>query len=421
MHPAERQIRETILRDGPISFDRFMELALYSPIGGYYRSHTPIGPAGDYFTSPTAHPLFGALLAAQLQQMWEILDKPSHFTVLEAGAGNGVLAQDIVRTTQTTFPEFSRALRYVALDYSAPKNMLGSSPSFECIAASRTPMRELVGCILTNELLDALPVHRFQVGDGAVLEVLVDVSVDGFIEVLGEPTSPAISDRVMSATGGALTDGYRGEVCLRADTWLAEVAEALEQGFVLTVDYGGTAKELYSPQREGGTLRCHYQHVASANPYVRVGRQDITAHVDFSALKEAGEHCGLETLGYTTQREFLYNLGANTYIEALARGSHSQAVYQAETLPRQEYLANRMGMQELLQPEGLGNFKVLAQGKGVSSPDLWGFDPGNTRREHLLQEINALHVPMRTPAHTPLMEGKYPHHHPDVSGWTEAT
>jgi len=383
-----------------------MELALYSPDGGYYRSHTPIGPAGDYFTSPTAHPLFGVLIAAQLEQMWEVLGKPSPFTVLETGAGNGVLARDIDQAVQTTSPEFSRALRYVALDYAAPDNL---PPSLNPIAATGVPLRGIVGCILTNELLDALPVHRFRVQDEAIHEVFVDTSDDKFVEVLQEPTNPIITNRVMAATQEALPEGYKGEVCLQADAWLAEASKALERGFVLTVDYGSTTKEMYSPQRDGGTLRCHYQHVVSGNPYVRVGRQDITAHVDFTALKESGERCGLDVLGYTTQREFLTNLGASSYLEALAGQSRSGTDYGSGALPRQAYLANRMGMQELLQPEGLGNFKVMVQGKDVSSDDLWGFAPDNSRQAQLQRDLATLHVPLLTSTHTPLMEGKYPH------------
>jgi len=347
--------------------------------------------------------------------MWESLGKPSTFTVLEAGAGNGILARDIVQAAQATSPEFFQALRYIALDYAAPKNLApglspGPSSNFDCLAAANLPIKGLVGCIITNELLDAFPVHRFRVHDDYILEVFVDVSDDGFVEVLQEPSNPLITERVLAAIDEMLPDGYKGEVCLRTDEWLTEASSALERGFVLTIDYGGTAKELYSPQREGGTLRCHYQHVVSGNAYVRVGRQDITAHVDFTALKATGDICGLEVLGYTTQREFLQNLGATTYVEALAKNSRAQSSYDLGSIPRRQYMANRMGMQELLQPEGLGNFKVMAQGKGVSTDDLWGFTPGNPHQARLQNELDTLHVPLLTSTHTPLLEGKYPHH-----------
>ena len=406
MQPVEQLIRDIIHLDGPITFDRFMELALYSSVSGYYRLHTPIGPTGDYFTSPTAHPLFGTLLAAQLLQMWELLGKPSTFTVLEAGAGNGIMARDIVNASQAASPEFSQALRYVALDYAAPNNL---PSNFQRLTAANLPVQGLIGCVLTNELLDAFPVHRFQVHDDRILEVFVDASNDRFVEVLQEPSNPLIVERVI-ATSHVLPEGYKGEVCLRTDSWLTEASAALERGFVLTIDYGGTAKELYFPQREGGTLRCHYQHVVSGNAYVRVGRQDITAHVDFTALKGIGDLCGLEVLGYTTQREFLQNLGADSYVEALASKSRAQSSYESGALPRQEYMANRMGMQELLQSEGLGNFKVMAQGKGISTEGLWGFTPDNPHQARLQNELDTLRVPLLTSTHTPLLEGKYPHH-----------
>ena len=135
----------------------------------------------------------------------------------------------------------------------------------------------------------------------------------------------------------------------------------------------------------------------------------MTAHVDFSLLQEAGEEAGLETLGYTTQREFLRNLGADLYLEALAGRSRPQPSFISGALPRQEYLANRMAIQSLVEPEGLGGFRVLAQGKGVQDAGLWGLSPDNPRRQELRQGLGSLRVPMLTPAHVPLMEGKYPH------------
>lgn len=382
-----------------------MELALYSPENGYYRSNTPTGPEGDYFTSPTAHPVFGALLTVQLRQMWEVLGRPTTFTVVEVGAGNGILARDIAEATESTDPDFSRALRYVSIDYSVKIKLPSGA---QRIAAANLPIQGLVGCILTNELMDSFPVHRFQVENGSIQEVFVDLSGAEFVEVLQEPSSSIITDRVRTATSEELPDGYKGEVSLRPGDWITEAASALERGFVLTIDYGGTATELYSPNREGGTLRCHYKHVVSSNPYIRVGRQDITAHVDFTALRDSGDRCGLEVIGYTTQREFLHNLGAGNYLEALVKNSRSQSPYSTGVLPREQYHANRMGMQELLKPEGLGNFKVMIQGKGIALDELWGFVPGNPHQDRLRNEFDVLHVPLLTDVHIPLMEGKYP-------------
>lgn len=406
MYTVAQKIRDVITRYGPISFDRFMDLALYSPGNGYYRSNIPpIGPAGDYFTSPTAHPVFGALVAVQLHQMWEVSGRPPVFTIVEVGAGNGLLAKDIAEATQFTAPDFSRALRYVSIDYSTERKL---SSGIQPIAAANLPIHGLVGCILSNELMDAFPVHRFQVKNGLIQEVFVGLSGTEFVEVLQEPSDVVITDRVQQAISEELPDGYKGEVSLRISDWVTEAASALERGFVLTIDYGGTAAELYSPKRREGTLRCHYEHVVSNNPYIRVGQQDITAHVDFTELKDSGNRCGLEVIGYTTQREFLYNLGIGSYLEALANNSRSRSSYSTGVLPRRQYLANRMGMQELLKLEGLGGFKVMVQGKGISLDALWGFESGNPYQTRVQNGIDVLHVPLLTDRHTPLMEGKYP-------------
>ena len=410
MLPVERHIRDTIEAEGPIPFERFMELALYSPLGGYYRSASPVGAAGDYFTSPTAHPLFGTLLAAQLSQMWEALGRPSPFTVLEPGVGSGVMARDIIEAAQADFPDFAMALRYVAIDY-APPASVESPQGLSWIASDGLPVRGVVGCILANELLDAMPVHRFVVQDGAAREVYVTVDGEDFVEVLGEPTPS--SKIALDHIAALLPEGYRGEVCTRAHEWMADAVRRLERGYVLVIDYGGTARQLYAPRRNGGTLRCHYRHTVTGNPYVRVGQQDITAHVDFTNVSEFGEGAYnlpvVRTLGYTSQRRFLRNLGADIYLEALARQSRPQPSFRSGALPRQEYLANRMAMQSLLEPEGLGGFRVLVQGKGGVGGGLWGFSRDNGRRGELRRGMDTLRVPLRTPAHVPLMEGKYPH------------
>lgn len=407
MLAVECHIRDAIQAHGPVPFERFMALALYSPHGGYYRTASPVGASGDYFTGPTAHPLFGTLLAAQLRQMWDELGRPVPFTVFEPGAGSGVMAHDIVEAARADFPEFADAMRYVALDY-APAASAESPGAVQWVASDGLPVREVVGCILANELLDAMLVHRFVVKGGAAREVYVGLDEDGFKEELGEPSTETAA-KLLAAVGPGLPDGYRGEVCPAAAEWVSQAAGALERGFVLVIDYGGTARRLHGPARNRGTLRCHYRHVVTGNPYVRVGRQDITAHVDFTNLSRSGEMRGLQTLGYTTQRRFLRNLGVDVYLEALAGRSRPQPSFRSGTLPRQEYLANRMAMQSLIDPDGLGSFRVLAMGKGGVGRDLWGFSRHNPRRTALREGVESLRVPMLTPSHVPLMEGKYPH------------
>lgn len=410
MLPVERHIRDTINAEGPIPFSRFMELALYSPAGGYYRSASPIGAAGDYFTSPTAHPLFGTLLAAQLYQMWEVLGRPDRFTALEPGAGSGVMGRDILEAVANDFPDFAPALRYVALDY-APANPKGSPSALQWAASDGLPVRDVVGCIIANELLDAMPVTRFAIQGGAAREVYVTLDGDGFAEVLGDPTPDA--EPALERFASRLPEGYRGEVCTKAHDWTMEAARGLDTGFILVIDYGGTARWLYVPRRNGGTLRCHYRHVVTGNPYVRVGAQDITAHVDFTSVAEFGGCASnvpaVRTVGYTTQRRFLRNLGADVYIQALARRSRPQPSYRSGELPRQDYLANRMAMQSLLARQGLGGFRVLALGKGIAGRGLWGFTRPNQRLTALRRDVDSLRTPLLTPTHVPLMEGRYPH------------
>ena len=414
MLPVERHIRDTIEAEGPIPFERFMALALYSPLGGYYRSASPVGAAGDYFTSPTAHPLFGTLLAAQLSQMWEAMGRPDPFTVLEPGAGSGVMARDIIEAAREDSPEFFDSLRYVALDYAPPLSGLPRNqqpPGMHWLASDGLPVRDFAGCILANELLDAMPVHRFAIEGGVAREVYVTLDGEDFVEALGNPSPSARN--VLEFLAPLLPEGYRGEVCTRAHEWMADAVRRLERGYVLVIDYGGTARQLYAPRRNGGTLRCHYRHTVTGNPYVRVGQQDITAHVDFTSVAGSGEAAYnlpvVRTLGYTSQRRFLRYLGADIYLEALARQSRPQPSFRSGALPRQEYLANRMAMQSLVAPEGLGGFRVLVQGKGGVGMGLWGFSRDNRRRRELRDNLDSLRVPMRTPAHVPLMEGKYPH------------
>ena len=399
-HPSvnavERVVRKAIQRDGAITFARYMETALYSSEGGYYTSKESVGAHGDFYTSPSAHPLFGALIALQMEQMWDLLGRPAAFWAVEAGAGGGLLARAVSDYAQRLDADFARALRYAALDLrAAPADDTGVRP----VRARGLPLRGVVGCILSNELLDSFPVHRFQVECGRVREVYVTIQDGALAETLGEPSTPRLAERLPDA----LPDGFRGEVNMEMEGWTQAVAGALERGFVLTVDYGDTASGLYAAPRAAGTLRCAYRHVPIDDPYARIGEQDITAHVDFTALATAGERRGLATLGYTTQTAFLENLGARSFLRALAARSRTGGMSQ------REYLANRMGMLDLLRLEGLGGFRVLAQGVGVGAPSLQGFHPSDAWSRGLEERIARRPVPTITSQHVSLLEGRYPH------------
>ena len=351
---AEREIRKLIETRGEIPFADFMEIALYHP-DGYYSRQGRQGAEGDYYTSPIAHPAFGALIAVQLHTMWKTLNRPSPFWAIEAGPGNSVLASDILKFAASHFRDFSKSIHYVTIDRAITTNHHESRQPLSSVRGSGLPFKGVVGCVLSNELIDAFPVHRFEILDGRPQEVFVTLDSDNrFTERIGPPTTPLIAERI-SALDRKLRDGFRGEVNPGIRPWMAEVADALERGYVLTIDYGYEAAELYSEDRSGGTLQSYYRHTDGHSPYQRVGRQDMTAHVDFTALIEEGRATGLRPVFLTTQAEFLRSLGFDE-MEMSVRESDCD---------REEKSANLSAIRDLVNPNGLGKFRVLVQEKNT--------------------------------------------------------
>ena len=380
---AEHEIRRRIAASGAVTFAEFMEVALYHPCG-YYASRGPIGVGGDYFTSPVAHPAFGALVCVQLHIMWQNLGQPDPFWVIEAGAGDGVLASDIVDFASRQFPLFSEAIRYVAVDRLPPVDASRMSRGVEWIQSVGIPAGGIVGCVVANELIDAMPVHRFEITDCGPCEVYVSLDSEGrFIELLDESSTKLIAGCVESI-GRVLEYGFRGEVNAGVRPWVAAVAEGLERGFVLTIDYGYEVEELYSDSRSGGTLQTYYKHTDRGSPYQRIGRQDMTADVDFTALIDEGRSVGLRPVFLTTQGEFLLSLGYARMEDSL----HAAAIGSAERR------FNVRAMRRLVDPEGLGKFKVLVQDK----------DSGISRASDLVpcaDSVTGLTVPLPTKFHMP--------------------
>ncbi len=345
---------------GALPFRDFMQMALYDPALGYYTSpRDVIGRGADYLTSPELSPLFGAMLGRQLQEMWQRLDRPGRFNAVETGPGTGVLARDVLAWAARTAPDFAGALRYTLVETSPAlterQQATLAAEGLEAEWREALPSG-VTGCVFSNELLDALPVHRVAVRDGALREIYVMRDGDGFGEQLRDPQAGVAA--YFGALGLLPGEGCRAEVNLEAPRWIAEAASAIERGYLLTLDYGYAAEELYAAWRSDGTLLCFYRHNPSDDPYARIGRQDITAHVDFTTVSRSGEDAGLETLGLTTQTEFLGALGIG---EALQQPAGDRP-------DMEEYFARRRAVTDLIDPGGLGRVKVLVQVKGAAGP-----------------------------------------------------
>lgn len=351
---------------GWIGFDRFMELALYTPGMGYYSGGAhKFGAAGDFITAPEISSLFTQTLAAQAAQILS-LSAPQ---IIEVGAGSGRLAADLLLELESrgTLPE-----RYAILDLSGElrerqRATIGQRAPYLLDRVDwldRLP-EHFDGLVLANELLDAMPVQLVVWQDAAILERGVAWESNEFVWC-DRPAEGRVLEKARAvAEEFPLADGYLSEICLASADWTASWASILGKGVLLLIDYGFPRHEFYHPQRDTGTLMCHYRHQAHGEPFFLPGLQDITAHVDFTAIVEAGFDAGLEFLGYTTQAAFLLNCGLP---EVLARTPAEDLLH---------YLPLAQAAQKLISPAEMGDlFKVIALGKGIGET-LLGFAQGD--------------------------------------------
>jgi SAM-dependent MidA family methyltransferase len=353
--------------DRRISFAEYMNLALYHPQFGYYSRGRGLGASGDFATSVHLCADFGELLAEQLFEMWQILGCPKPFTLLEMGAGQGILAGDIFRFLKQNYPSFFEAIDYCIIEKSTAlkqqqQQHLQPLPIRWC-EWDDIETHSITGCCFSNELVDAFPVHQIAIESGQLREVYVTVTEEGFAEEIGDPSTPELA-AYFELIGIELTqypDGYRSEVNLAALAWIDTVAQRLQRGYLLTIDYGYLADRYYSLGRRSGTLQCYAQHHHHNDPYINVGSQDITAHVDFTALQRQGDRCGLTAVGFTQQALFLMALGLGDRISTLGQGGQQTAT--AGDITR--IFQRRQVLQDLINPMGLGNFGVLVQSKGL--------------------------------------------------------
>jgi SAM-dependent MidA family methyltransferase len=371
------ELREYIINKitskGKITFKEFMEDCLYHPLGYYQKKENVIGKEGDYYTSLSVHPVFGKLIAKQVLQIFEIMDKPEDFSIHEMGAGQGFLCQDLLSYAEK-HSQFYNALKYVTFEIGSEieknqnkllkkfwKKGKWENANWDDILKRG---REFKGCFISNELIDSFPVHLLTLKDETLSEIYVTCKNGQLKESIGKLSTNELAS-YFNNLSITLSEGQRAEVNLDALKLMQEVDSVLKKGFIITIDYGYPAKKLYSPKFFEGTLMGYYKHTASLNPYSNIGQQDLTSHVDFTSLINKAKSLGWEVTGFTPQVKFLLGLGIQEEIENVDK-MYSSPV---------ERLKNKLAMQSLIALEGgLGEtFKVLILHKGINSPSLDGF------------------------------------------------
>jgi SAM-dependent MidA family methyltransferase len=360
--PLEGLLAERIRRHGPITFADFMRECLYHPVHGYY-SKKESQRFADYYTSVDVHPIFGRLLARRFVEMWEQLERPGEFLLAEAGAGVGKLAEHILDFCEAKLPDFYSALKYVAVERSkARREEAMGQLKRHCDAGHfqapvEIPGRIPAGCVFSNELIDALPVHRVVMRGDGLQEIFVGYREGKFADVVA-PVSTCAINEYFATQGITLHEGQHAEVGLEACDWITEVGRRIERGYVLTIDYGHPAAELFDERHMRGTLLAYREHRVSEEFYASPGEQDLTAHVNFTALESWGRRSGLEPAGFTSQTAFLLALGQKNEFADLYDDGQSEA----------EQVRARLQLKTLIHPEGMGErFHVLVQRKGVGA------------------------------------------------------
>ncbi|MCC6175941.1 MAG: SAM-dependent methyltransferase [Chloroflexi bacterium] len=416
---ALERIRERLRHEGRLTFAAFMAEALYGPAGYYTRRARLGGTGADFFTSSELHPAFGALLGRFARRVWTVLGRPPRFDLAEYGPGSGALCRDLLIWASHDAPDFLAALHYRLVERSpflretqretlASVGLLDAGVSWEmsalpggrlrptvrgmpsphCPEDALTPLPPLPhagegeqerwvpisprtprpphaggegrsGLILANEVVDALPVHLVTVREGRLLERYVTVVGERLTWLEDEPSTPTLP-AYFEHLGIWPGEGCLAEVNLEAVPWMEQVAATLGHGALLVLDYGYPAADLYAPSRRYGTLLTYRAHTLGSDPLVRVGEQDITAHVDFTSLARAGERAGLETVGLISQTALLRRLGLDAYLGCL----------DAAPIPAWDHDANRRALLALVDPGGLGRVQALLQTRGLP-----GFDP----------------------------------------------
>jgi SAM-dependent MidA family methyltransferase len=358
-------IRDEIQQHGPIRFDRFMELALYHPDHGYYRSSAPApGRSGDFITAPEAHPIFGATLAKQIVTFDTMLNHPTSFTLIEYGAGAGRLIRPLLAELRQQHPELYERIRYSPVELNEVRldelrAHLEAGGHADRIQ-SESPENGVTGCVIANEFVDAFPVRRCSRQNGELAEVFVAWQNGWFTEIRQLTDDPELTGYVnrhqLSLSEGRVVEFHPG-----ISEWVAEVDQKLERGQVLVIDYGYPADELFRDHRQQGTLKAYFQHGVSNEFYRGVGRQDLTAHVNFSEIIWHAQQRGFQMTRLTTQAELLEELGLGERLFNLQSNPN---------LTADDYLAVRAAVLRMIDPGAMGRFRVLMLGRGTPAKSI---------------------------------------------------
>jgi len=366
MNVLEQKVIEKIKKEGPITFETFMEMALYEPGLGYYASErTEIGKEGDFYTSPHLHPAFGAMIGKQIEEMWEIMQRPEDFHILEIGGGAGYLCKDILDylARRSSIPAAYIIVETNPFMKQKQENRLEGFLDRVTWVSSLEKIKTIQGCILSNELLDAFPVHLIEM-ESDLKEIYVTSLDNSLVEVTNCLSTEEITD-YMNEFSITLAKGYRTEINLRIKDWLRSIDKILSEGFILTIDYGYPAWDYYGEDRNRGTLLSYHKHQIAENVYQNIGEQDLTAHVNFSSVKKWGEEFGLKTIGFCQQGTFLISLGIDELMTDLYQNSS-------------DYLFEISRIKRLIFPGTMGeSHKVIVQYKGNGYPKLRGFSIKN--------------------------------------------
>ncbi|MBS96155.1 MAG: hypothetical protein CL736_03360 [Chloroflexi bacterium] len=385
MKNLKSELISRIKEHGPITFENYMDLCLYWPKGGFYTGNDII-IHDDYYTSPMAHPAFGALLSLYLESLWKSRQFNNKLFIMEIGAGNYQLANDITNYSKNLSTDFYNSIDYITIDIRKPQK---PNNNFSPIISNTIPFNKFTGIIILNEVFDAFPFHRIIKINNQIKEIYVDYKDGDFFETYGPVSSNKIFE-FLQEHSISLDENQINEISLKSTEYLKNLSSILDTGVIVNIDYGDTSENLLSKFKKG-SLSCYFEHTMSQTPFLSPGKQDITCHVNFSALISEATQNNLESSSLISQREFLYQQGFEYLLSKLRNLSLNQ----------HEINSNRMGMLSLVDPNGLGNFKTLIHSKNIKLSKL--------NFESQLKDLKDKYpVPLLDDHHINLFGAKYP-------------